>query len=114
MSNLTTADIRYRITDLNGDTFDVAIVVADRAGADALARKFGWDPASHELKMYAAAYHAARRASTLAPQTWEEFALNVLDVALITVDGRPVKAVNGAFIVADDEEVEEDPTRPVT
>lgn len=107
MSNLTTADLRYRINYLNGEQLDVTILVADRAAAEAIARKYNYGD-SPELKMYAAAFNAARRLGK--PETWEDFALAVLDVTLVDSQGRHVKATNGTLTVAD-EVVDEDPTR---
>ena len=112
MSSLTTADLRYRINYLGGSTATVAILIADRVAADAICRKYGYGD-NAELKMYAAAWNAARRTTPTTPETWEEFAGTAIDVSLVDTTGRPVKVTNGVLMV-DGEDVDEDPTQPGT
>lgn len=113
MSKLTSADIRYQIHFVDKDLATVQIIVADRAAADAIARKHGYPADAHELRMYVAAYAAAHRVQDYHADSWPEFAQQAVSVDLVDVDGRPVKPDGaGAFIVgAEGEEIDEDPTR---
>ena len=44
MSKLTTADVRYRIVFIDGETLTVQVIVADRAAADAQDHIASGDP----------------------------------------------------------------------
>ncbi len=115
MSNLTSADLRYRIDYVTGAQQTVQIIVADRAAADAISRKHGYAADAHELRMYAAASSAARRENpdSALCRTWEDFARNAVSCDLVDTRGRPVKAANGVYIVDDEGDlIGEDPTQP--
>lgn len=113
MSKLTTADVRYRVIYLDGDTSTLQIIVADRAAADAISRKHGYAADAHELRMYVACYAAAARAKDAHAESWPEFARQTVAVDLVDSAGRPIKAdgSGGWLLDVDGEEIDEDPTQ---